>query len=120
MLEFLNKEAEERGTDVVKREVKEWLRRLKIGYAPKDRQGIPREWVIEAWERQGRTCARCGRKLSRRRAVGDHKIALAHGGKHVPENIAALEQAPCNSSKGSRTLIDESKASGRLMTEILR
>jgi 5-methylcytosine-specific restriction endonuclease McrA len=106
------------GTDSVKRTSKEWNKRLKIGTAVK-RQPIPRTWKEDAYARQNGKCARCPEPLDFAGCAGDHKIPLAHGGKHNRHNICVMHPA-CNSSKGSKDAIAESKASGRTLREILK
>ncbi len=106
------------GTDSVKRTSKEWNKRLKIGTAVK-RHPIPKSWLVDAYSKANGCCARCGKRLDFTEATGDHRVALSHGGKHNRHNIDCLCRQ-CNSRKGSKTPIDESKSSGRTLKEIIR
>lgn len=106
------------GTDAVKRAYAEWSKRLKIGRAVERRRPIPRQWLQDAYSKSNGTCVRCGLQLDFSDATGDHKIPLAHGGKHNRHNIACVCKE-CNSRKGSKTPHRESKASGRTVKEIL-
>jgi len=79
---------------------------------------IKRSWVRRAWIKQGGCCARCGQALALKDAQGDHIQPWSVYQLHTARNIAALCR-PCNSSKGNKTPMEESKASGRLITEML-
>ena len=108
------------GTDSVKRGSREYLKRLKIGTAVK-RLPIPRTWKEDAYARYNGRCARCNNRVDFGQCSFDHKIPLAHGGKHTRHNIAPMcKDLECNSKKGSKDLIAESKASGRTFKEILK
>jgi 5-methylcytosine-specific restriction endonuclease McrA len=119
IIEYLNSVAEEVGRKEVENACKHFLkapsRRSSISTK---RQAIPKKWTTLAWSRQEGVCARCGRTLSLGDSTGDHKIPIVRGGTHTEDNIAALHKS-CNSSKGAKSLIEESKASNRLFTEIL-
>lgn len=117
VLDALGNLAATYGTSNLERACSEFFRRDKIGYAAR-RKPIPKQWLEYAYSKQNGHCARCGVAMNFSEATGDHKIPLAHGGKHNRHNIAALHRE-CNSSKGSKTPMRESKASGRLITEII-
>lgn len=87
------------------------------------RKPVPRKWVESALKRQNGLCAVCERELQmfwagrEDYAVGDHLIAVTQGGEHRRGNIAAL-CAKCNGEKYNKDLIEHSKSSGRLITQM--
>lgn len=74
-------------------------------------EGAERFSVDEIFERDGWLCQICGEEVSRfvawphpRSASLDHKVPLARGGKHTPENTQCAHLG-CNSRKGARQAV---------------
>ena len=87
------------------------------------RKPIPRAWVEQAFIKQHHHCSRCGAKMifediDRGLVVGDHRIALAQGGKHTKKNVVAAHKL-CNEKKSSNDLVKESKLTGRTVLQQL-
>jgi 5-methylcytosine-specific restriction endonuclease McrA len=106
------------GTFELERAVKEFFKQDRLGTKVR-RKPIPKSWLQDAYAKQSSRCARCNVAMEFSEVTGDHKIPLSQGGKHNRHNIAALHGS-CNSSKSNKLPMAESKASGRLVTEILR
>jgi len=115
------------GVKVVRSAYTKTMQKMNRGTVKVKRRKIPREWVYQAWLRQGKTCHCCGAEIPtfNQNVTGDHVIALKQATEetaaelHTPKNIRALLRH-CNSSKNGRTLLSESKRSGRTILEMLR
>lgn len=87
------------------------------------RPPIPKAWIRKALDRQGGRCNICKQPLALDEAAGDHVEPWSKGGQHKERNIAAVHDAKfggtCNQEKGARGLIEESKRSGNLFSEML-
>ena len=105
------------GTFELERAVKKFFEGQRFGTKVK-RKAIPKTWIQDAYAKQNGRCARCNVAMDFSEATGDHKIPISQGGKHNRHNIAAMHRT-CNSSKGNNLPVAESKASGRLITEII-
>lgn len=124
-LDLLKRKAELSGISSVVSACREFL---KLGSRAlvlniEKRKAIPRQWVEAALKRQNGLCTGCERELQmfwagrEDYAVGDHLIALTQGGEHRRSNIAAL-CGKCNGEKYNKSLMDHSKSSGRLLTQM--
>jgi len=94
------------------------MKKTYSGQMKTPRTHIPKSWIEKAWSKQHGRCKRCGGELLLSDATGDHVIPLAKGGVHKARNIHAL-CAKCNSEKGARTLIEDSKFTGQTALEAL-
>lgn len=88
------------------------------------RPPIPKAWIKKALIRQNMRCNICHQPLALDEAAGDHVIPWSQGGQHKERNIAAVHDAKfgdeaCNQKKGARGLIEESKRSGNLLSEMM-
>jgi 5-methylcytosine-specific restriction endonuclease McrA len=118
--ELLIAYARKHGVGVVVRACRDYLKTGRMaGTIRTPRKRINRSWILEALDRQGGACKRCGNPLHINEATGDHTIPLGGGGKHTKWNVSAMHRG-CNSSKGSNTPLEESKATGTTIEEILK
>ena len=117
--QLLLEAAEKHGAVVVREACRRFLKEgVRAGVIPTPRKRIPRSWVLEALDRQGGLCKIGGEPLHVSDAVGDHALALVLGGRHNKWNIVAACGSH-NSQKGGRSPMEQSKRSGRTLTEIL-
>ena len=109
ILEYLNRQEELVGIKEVREQCRKYLlKKTYSGYEKIKRKPIPRKWVLDAWEKQGGICTRCGQTISHSDMSGDHKVPLALGGKHNRWNISCLHKK-CNSAKNANDFVRESK-----------
>lgn len=109
ILDYLNEQEKELGIKEVREECRKYLlKKTYSGCEKIKRKPIPRKWIDEAYVMQDGICPRCGNYMQRKDAVGDHKQALAKGGKHNRWNIQAMCRK-CNASKGANDFVKESK-----------
>lgn len=111
------------GTNAVKAACDQFIRLgLRAIAQPDRRKPIPRTWVEKAWKKQGGRCAICKKPLALDEAVGDHVDPHGLGGEHSERNIVAVHgvksEVNCNSVKGGRDVIAESKRRGESLVEM--
>lgn len=119
ILDFLLKESREHGLAVVKDACNLFLKTgLRLGIDPTIRRPAPRTWVQKLWQKQHGICARCKDPQPMRieDATFDHIVPLVEGGEHSMKN-GRVTHGYCNSAKGGRGLIDESKRTGQMLSE---
>ncbi len=110
ILDYLNEQEKELGIKAVREDCRKYmLKRTYAGCENIKRKPIPRRWLLEALDKQGGICPRCGREIKLNNLSGDHMQSLAKGGKHVRWNIQAMCKVPCNPSKGANDMVRESK-----------
>lgn len=74
-----------------------------------ERRAIPNAWKIAARLRQGGVCiCGCGEQLGADTEF-DHRVPIALGGVHTPENIEAMRK-PCHLEKTRRDITAIAKA----------
>jgi 5-methylcytosine-specific restriction endonuclease McrA len=118
--DYLVTRSQRDGLSDVRAACKQFLKTgARAGIIPTKRQAIPRQWLLAAYGRQKGKCARCGNDVPFDEATGDHRTPLIEGGKHERLNIQMMDRA-CNSTKGARLPMAESKATGRTVLEQLR
>ncbi len=111
------------GTEHVKAACKKFLKKPHGDAQRGPRPPIPKPWIEHAWQRQRYRCNICKQEMLLSEAAGDHIEPWSKGGLHAASNIAAVHDVKfggtCNQEKGARGLIEESKRSGHLLTEML-
>lgn len=65
----------------------------------------------EIYERDGRRCHLCGKKVKRSEATMDHIVPASLGGPHTRANVA-LAHRSCNASKGNRVANEQLRIVG--------
>lgn len=99
---------------------------LKVGLRPNE-NSEPRRFtkaqVKKAWLRQKGRCNRCHDPLALDEAAGDHIIPWSEGGRTEDSNCGAVHGVKsdrvCNSEKGARDLLADSKKTGNFFNETL-
>ena len=90
---------------------------LKSVSEPTKRLTIPKDWVARRFLEQNGKCKRCKNDVIYADATGDHVVPISQGGEHNIKNIVML--CPnCNSSKNDNSIIEESKKTGRMLSDI--
>ena len=118
LLQHLDNSVTKIGMGRVRETCKYFLMRKTVGGGGTVRKRIPRPWVKDAFGKQNAICPRCRNEMKLSDAVGDHRIALAQGGKNDKRNIQALHSW-CNSEKGANDLTKEAKLTGSTVLEQL-
>jgi hypothetical protein len=83
------------------REIDNIFRQLEEAEKPDERRGIPKRLRNYIFGRDGSSCRYCGNIAEH----CDHVIPVVKGGDNHPDNLVAA-CAPCNLSKGSKTLAE--------------
>lgn len=119
IINYLDQQAEELGMKEVREAAKKFLLRKSLAEGATKRKPIPKAWIEKAFVRQRGVCPRCEELMYFGHFVGDHRIALALGGRHTRSNIVAMHPE-CNASKGANDLAKESKLTGQTIMEQLQ
>jgi 5-methylcytosine-specific restriction endonuclease McrA len=114
--EYLISLAKEIGSEPVRLACRQVLKQRNLGSDPTPRKPVKKEWTKKAWKKASGTCPRCNLYIKESEATADHLVALHDGGEHSEKNLRLLCKR-CNSSKGSNSLIKESKRLGKTILE---
>lgn len=115
-LDFLTGRANKIGVKLVRDTCKTFLMPRSHGVTREKRTRISKSTRNRLYAAQNGLCARCELPMTIPEATVDHIVALSLGGKNHYRNLCLMHKS-CNSSKGSRDPLSESKASGRTVAE---
>ena len=108
------------GFDRVARVCKGFLcKKSYAGETPTKRKPMPKGVKEKMYVKQGGRCLRCGQPFRIEELTDDHLIPVIHGGNPDDMRNRQLLCKPCNSSKGSNTPLEESKATGKTVYQQL-
>lgn len=83
------------------RSVKEWVGKT-------DDERVPPRVRVRVFERFGGVCQECWTKISGKRWICDHRIALVNGGENREANLGPIHEA-CDKSKTAADVAEKSR-----------
>lgn len=107
----------EYGEQEVRLACKKYLKTRYPGVKKEKRKTISKEVRRQVYNVYMSICARCNSYVTWEDASVDHITPHSAGGSDSIENYALMHKR-CNSAKGNRTLLEESKRTGKTFTEL--
>jgi CRISPR/Cas system Type II protein with McrA/HNH and RuvC-like nuclease domain len=108
------------GFDRVARVCKGFLHKKHYaGETPTKRKPMPKGVKEKMYVKQDGNCNRCGHHFKIEELTDDHIVPVEHGGNPDDMRNRQLLCGECNSSKGSNTPLEESKATGKTVYQQL-